>query len=160
MDGVVLDAKPTENGGFRIRLHLGDRQRGIRKTWARHVTEVDTTERGGYAFIGEWVRSGDEVPAGAWVVVITASGTRTDPANTLELYQVNVDGTLQPILSTPYNSKEDVAAAIHMVAQYVNTPEAQKAQRDLKLYTALTALIKDYGVEEVRSVLEAIAREL
>lgn len=156
---MVVDANPTVNGGFKVRLHLGDRQKGVRKTWARHVEKVDTNERGGYAFMGDWVRSGDEVPAGAWLIVITASGTVTNPANSLELYKIEHDGENLPLITVPYTTREDVADAVEIVAKYVNDSEEQKAQRDIKLYTAVTALVKEYGVNEVRKVLEAVAKE-
>ena len=49
---------------------------GRRRGWGRHVTDVDTSKRNGYAFEGEFLREGEnEMPAGVVIVQKSPCGS-------------------------------------------------------------------------------------
>ena len=49
-----------------------------KKSWRKHLTNVDTTKTNGYAFDGNWLRAGEraELPVGALVMCYVSRDRR------------------------------------------------------------------------------------
>jgi hypothetical protein len=59
---------------------------GGRRGWVKHVTGIDTTQSGGYAFVGDWLKDGlVDLPAGALVLDCYPTGSRRSGGKTAEL---------------------------------------------------------------------------
>ena len=84
--------EPRPDGGVRIKhINIGDKRKAKTSAWAKVVTSVDVSAKGGYAFEGQFLPYSREVdvPNGAWVVVSRADGSWRHPHNTIYLIHVH-----------------------------------------------------------------------
>ena len=73
---------------------------GNRKSWWKLVTSIDATQRGGYAFDGEFLSDGErELPVGALLLHVTHCGSVKNGYQDGNLYAVEADGSLREIVS-------------------------------------------------------------
>lgn len=68
------------------------------ESWRKHVTGIDASKKGGFAYIGPWLEVGlrAELPEGAVVLVADESGTRRNHPVTVRLQRVE-RGKLRPV---------------------------------------------------------------
>lgn len=80
------------------------RASGNRKSWAKHVTSVDTSQRGGYAFIGDFLDVGENsLPAGAVVLEVIPTGSAKNGGKTAHVQTVDIDGSLTVVDEYDYD---------------------------------------------------------
>jgi hypothetical protein len=62
-----------------------------KKTWRKHLTSVDTSQKSGYAFIGSWLRVGEkaEAPVGSYVMGYDEPGSVKNWYPVIRLWQVS-----------------------------------------------------------------------
>ena len=86
-----IEYEPRPDGSVRIKyINIGDKRKARTSAWAKVVTSVDVSAKGGYAFEGQFLPYTREtdVPNGAWVVVSRADGSWGHPHNTIYLIHV------------------------------------------------------------------------
>lgn len=67
---------------------------GNRKSWWKAITNIDPTQKGGYAFNGEFLSAGEaELPAGSLLLQVIPGGSVKNPSQEGQLYRLNDDGT-------------------------------------------------------------------
>ena len=91
-----IEYEPRPDGGVRIKyINIGDKRKAKTSAWAKVVTSVDVSAKGGYAFEGQFLPYTREtdVPNGSWVVVSRADGSWRHPHNTIYLIHVR-DGKM------------------------------------------------------------------
>ena len=79
------------HGGFVLEIDFGDERKCTKKPWAKKLENVDTSQRGGYAFVGDWVpkfRGEAKVvmKPGDAVVAVISTGSWKHPGQVLRLY--------------------------------------------------------------------------
>lgn len=93
-------AKPDEQPqSIRIRPKAGTAS-GRRTGWIKHVTEIDATKTNGYAFGGEFLKSGveAELPAGAVLLYCDPFGSVKNGWKEARVTKLQADGTEHEIL--------------------------------------------------------------
>ena len=73
---------------------------GNRKSWWKAVTSIDSTQRGGYAFDGEFLQEGErELPVGSLLLHVTHCGSVKNGYQDGNLFAVEADGSLREIVT-------------------------------------------------------------
>lgn len=65
-----------------------------KKSWAKALESVDTSQSNGYAFVGNWIRRGEkaELPIGSYVLTYDEPGSMKNWYPEVVLYRVTEDG--------------------------------------------------------------------
>lgn len=67
---------------------------GNRKSWWKCVTDIDATQKGGYAFGGDFLAAGEvELPANSLLLHVVPEGSVKNPSHMGQLYRLNEDGS-------------------------------------------------------------------
>lgn len=67
---------------------------GNRKSWWKAIANIDSTQKGGYAFNGEFLSAGEaELPAGSLLLQVVPGGSVKNPCQEGQLYRLNDDGS-------------------------------------------------------------------
>jgi hypothetical protein len=82
------------------------------RAWAKIVSGVDLSQKGGYALQGEFFHGATVIPDGAWVVVASETGSRNYHSYEYHLLQ-NQNGKLVRILNAPETIKNELAPQVY-----------------------------------------------
>jgi len=71
---------------------------GQRVGWAKHVTKINEGQKGGYAYEGEFLRSGQaELPVGAVLIYINPEGSVAHQYQSAKVRRVLAGGELETV---------------------------------------------------------------
>lgn len=71
---------------------------GNRKSWWKIITDIDASQRGGYAFGGDFLSEGErELPVGSLLLHVTHCGSANRGYQEGTLFAVEADGSLREI---------------------------------------------------------------
>lgn len=74
---------------------------GNSKSWCKLVTGIDSAQRGGYAFEGDFLSEGEhELPEGSLILHVTHGGGVKNGLQYGNLYKVEADGNLSEIVTS------------------------------------------------------------
>jgi hypothetical protein len=119
---------------------------GNRKSWWKVVTDIDASQRGGYAFGGDFLQEGErEIPVGSLLLHVTHHGSVKNGYQEGSLYAVEADGSLREITTglnwreqsvTLRKAAEDYLAAqneavVEAAEQHINSVLANLTNDDL-----------------------------
>lgn len=125
---------------------------GNRKSWWKIVTGIDASQRGGYAFEGDFLQEGErELPIGSLLLHVTHCGSAKNGYQDGALYSVaDSDGSLREIASGLNWREQSVtlrkAAEEYLKAQNEQTVEAAESH----VSSLITSLTNDDLIAECR----------
>lgn len=124
---------------------------GHRKSWWKVVTGIDSTQRGGYAFEGEFLQDGErELPVGSLLLHVTNHGSAKSGYQDGNLYAVEADGSLCELV-TGLNWREQSVTLRKAAEEYLAKQNEQIAEAaEAHASTLLTSLTNDELIAEVR----------
>lgn len=100
---------------------------GGRQSWWKHITATDASQRGGYAFAGEFLRDGEyEFPVGALLLHVTHQGSAKSGYQVGNLYAVDADGQLREI-AAGLNWREQSVSLRKAADEYLSLPPVEPA---------------------------------
>jgi hypothetical protein len=126
---------------------------GSRKSWWKHVTSVDASKKGGYAFEGDFLHEGEcEIPIGAVLLEVAPGGSVKNPSSYGQLFSVEKDGSLSEITSSMDWRKESVSLRKAAEAKFSNrVPESSAPEPALD--ADVTAQLATYTTEQLAAEL-------
>jgi hypothetical protein len=72
---------------------------GNRKSWWKHITSIDPSQRGGYAFGGDFLQKGEnELPTGALLLHVMPCGSAKNGYQEASLFKIGSDGSLEALV--------------------------------------------------------------
>lgn len=107
---------------------------GNRKSWWKLVTGIDSSQRGGYAFEGDFLSEGEhELPQGSLLLHVTHGGSVKNGCQYGNLFTVEADGSIREIVSG-LNWREQSVTLRKTAEEYI-------AKQDAKVVDAAEAHI-------------------
>jgi len=98
---------------------------GNRKSWWKVVTSIDASQRGGYAFEGDFLQDGErELPVGSLLLHVTHQGSAKNGYQDGNLFAVEADGTLREIV-TGLNWREQSVTLRKAAEEYLKAQNEQ-----------------------------------
>ena len=137
-------------GKVGIRYNLGDTRKATSKCFAKVVTRVDTSKQNGYAFEGKFIRNGDIVDVGSYIILVRGVGSWKYPCSEISLYKVHQD-CAEELGIWDWNTRADKVRAILEIAKIVNSSTEEEQLRE-----QLKALVERYGKEKVLKTLNEL----
>lgn len=124
---------------------------GNRKSWWKVVTSIDASQRGGYAFDGEFLQEGErELPVGSLLLHVTHHGSAKNGYQDGNLFSVEADGTLREI-ATGLNWREQSVTLRKAAEEYLKAQNEQVVEAaEAHVSTLLTSLTNDDLIAECR----------
>lgn len=124
---------------------------GNRKSWWKIITDIDSNQRGGYAFDGDFLQDGErELPVGSLLLHVTHAGSVKNGYQEGNLYAVEADGSLREIV-TGLNWREHFVTLRKAAEDYLAKQNAQVVEAaDAYVINALAAATNDELIAEVR----------
>lgn len=96
---------------------------GGRESWWRHVRSVDSAQKGGYAFDGDFLKKGEiELPVGALLLHVTHCGSVKNGYQESALFAVEADGSMREVVSG-LHWREQAVTLRKAAEAYFATPE-------------------------------------
>lgn len=124
---------------------------GNRKSWWKVITGIDASQRGGYAFEGEFLQEGErELPVASLLLHVTNHGSVKNGYQDGNLFAVEADGTLREIV-TGLNWREQSVTLRKAAEDYLTAQNAQIVEAaESHVNTVLANLTNDELLAEVR----------
>jgi len=82
------------------------------RAWGKIVSNVDLSQKGGYALQGEFFHGATVIPNRAWVVVASETGSRNYHSYEYRLLQ-NQNGKLVRVLNDPESIKNELSPQVY-----------------------------------------------
>ncbi len=145
-------------GKYEIKFKLGDSRKTTRGLWAKILDGVDTSKRNGYAFEGEWLRSGGIVSEGDVVVRVRQTGSWRHPGQHIDMHIVE-GGVIKELYDAAFNTRGDAYSAVGEIARIFNEIRAKTEGEELiesELVDKLAELVDEYGKEKVEEALKGL----
>lgn len=148
----------VRDGVYKVKFDRGDTSAVPGKLWARVLTGVDPSKKGGYALQGKrWIHSGDKVRDGDIVAYNRQGSGRY--GNQVDLYvSAILDGEARILSFCNWSDRDEKASMIEDLADILKSLRDGTAKEkivDQKMSSEnikeMTAAVRDFGREKMRT---------
>jgi len=138
-----------DKGVYEIKFSLGDRRKATSSLWAKVVTDVDESKKGGYAFDGSFIRSGDIVHEGDLILMVVGTGSWKYPGQDIHLYKIE-HGKCKELYRGGWETKGDKLRAILSIKKLV---------KKAKLKYKTPKIIKKGRIKQIKQTERGIKQD-
>lgn len=137
---------------------------GRRVGWAKHVTGVDPEGKNGYAFSGEFIKTGREVelPEGAFILHVDPAGSVKNSRKEAYITRLQADGSEERLHEGEYDWRDEFISLRQVVEGALSGTQESRSDRLEFLAQRIANLNPDAGEigEGMLRQLVSEAREL